>query len=111
MAEDCLENHNICPICGKENYSTDDFWYEFDSNYHCSCIRELEKQGKPFHEKYSKQKRIPAKQVLEVLDLLHDKYFLDYWLFVICSKKEQEKLYSHPILLSNENEEGLDLFP
>ena len=108
---DSLENRNICPICGEVTNNSGDLWYEFNRSYHCSCLRKLEQEGKPFHENYSMQKRISAQQVLDVLTLLNDKAFLEYWLFVYCSKEEQAKLYSHPILYSKENVGGLDLFP
>lgn len=110
------EASKICPICNEANNNAggclgNDFWFEFGHNYHLSCLKKLEKQGKPFHENYSKQKRLSTNQVIEVLNLLNDNAFLEYWLMVCCSEKEKETLYSHPILWTPENKEGLDLFP
>ncbi len=100
-----------CPICNKENISNDDSWAEFGFSYHISCMKDQEKEDKPFHKNYQTQKRLGAKQVLEVLDLLNDKDFVEYWLNICCSEEERDKLYDHPILWSRNNEEGLDLFP
>ena len=113
-AKELIEKHErskICPICNKVNNSTEDWWFEFGSNYHLSCIKNQEKKGKPFHKNYQTQERLKVKQVSEVLDLLNDKAFVEYWLNVCCSEEERDKLYDHPILWSRDNEEGLDLFP
>ena len=113
-AKELIEKYDksrICPICKKVNNSRDDEWSEFGSAYHVSCIKEQEKKGTPFHKNYQSQKRLKPKQVLEVLDLLQDKAFVEYWIEICCSEEDLDKLLTHPILLSRDNPEGIDLFP
>ena len=106
-----MDTEKVCPICQKGYEDDDDTWYEFEAAYHISCIKEKEGKDKAFHENYQGQKRLKAKQVLEVLDLLHDKNFVEYWIHICCTEDEQDKLYDHPILFNKNNKEGLDLFP
>lgn len=111
-AKELIETKSrLCPICNKENNSIDDVWAEYGFLYHVSCIKDQEEKGNSFHKDYQAQKRLKVKQVLDVLDLLNDKAFVEYWLNICCSEEERDKLYDHPILWSMDNKDGLDLFP